>query len=788
MLVLTIAAALLWLKHGEWLVHPNAQVLLDSPDGFKNYMTTAWHVAHDSSYVHYEGMDYPFGEHVLFTDNQPILSAAMQWWTRHVGDLRGQTVGIMNVLQVLSMLFGAGIIFLLLRKLHLPVWYAGLASLGIVFLSPQYNRFDAHFGLSHTWIIPLLLLLLCRYEERQSKRYQSLLIGILLFVVAQIHFYNFGVSAMFLGLYTAYQVLTDFRWRNIAKRFYHLVVMVLVPFALLNVWIHWSDYCADRPANPFGFTTYIGYWEGIFLPYDFFPMHQWISQNIIPIREIDRESQSYVGIVAFAFTLWLLFRRRLRLFEPSWDEAAYHRVHKRYLKGIFAASFILVFFGCGVPFAIPGLEWMADYLGPLRQFRGLARFTWAYYYVANVLVFYVLWNNNIRSHLPNSWSAEFKTFWAKIRRGDFTNLGMLHARKWALVLLPVLLLCWEARIFQRNKQVQLSPNLAIRSTAAPTPDHWLNKVDFSKFQALMPLPYYHVGSENIWLDMYYPLYKKVQYTALHSGVSDMGVNMSRSAIGRMVKSLQWSLPPSERPAILGDLPNNQPIALMIEPEKWDEVKKRYQHLLDKAVPVYDGPEMKIMSLVPDSVRVYAQEISRSIVLKMNELPLKGIGDGWKSTNMSNDWFFHEGYDSLTTAKHIFQGKGAGSGNLADTTTILNESIPKGEYNLSLWIKVTEDMGMTHELKIFQNSLADGHQIHFRHEGLRFYIVTIVDGWALFDLPISIYEDNSRTEIFLNKKAVHAPFWFDEVMIRPANSTIYKQIPGWVVRNNQWFRL
>jgi hypothetical protein len=785
--VVIVAAVLLWVKHGNWIPNANANILNDGPDGYKNYMTTAWHVAHDSSFVHYEGMDYPYGEHVLFTDNQPILSATMQWWSRNVSDLRGETVGIMNLLQLFSMLLGVGVMFLLLRKLHLPVWYAGLIALGAIFLSPQYNRFDGHFGLSHTWVLPMLLLLLCRYEERQSKRYQSLLIGILLLVVAQLHFYNFGVSALFLSLYTGYQVLTDFRWKNIAKRFYHFVVMVILPFALLNVWIHWSDYCPDRPANPYGFTTYIGYWEGIFLPYDYFPMYQWIDRNIIPIRRVEFESQAYVGVVAFAFTLWLLFRRKFRMFETSWDEAAYHRVHKRYLNGIFAAAFTLVLFGCGVPFAIPGLEWMADYLGPFRQFRGLGRFTWIYFYVANVLVFYILWNKSFRIHPAKSWSEEIKGIWAGIRKGNMQQVEWSNLKKWGLIALPLLLLCWEASLLQRHKRVNLSPNLAVRSVAAPNPDHWLNKVDFGRFQGLMPLPYYHVGSENIWLDLYYPLYKKMQYTALHSGVPDMGVNMSRSAIGRMVKSMQWSLPPCEPPALLGDLPDNRPVALMIAPEKWDEVKVKYKHLIDKSVPVYDSPDMKILSLVPDSVRVYAREWSNEVAAEMQAATLQPIQKGWQGVNMKNGFFLHQHYDSLTTSKHIFQGKGAGTGILGDTTWIWNKPIPKGEYNFSAWIKVTEDMGMTHEVKFVQKSLSDNHEIHFRHEGLRFYIVTIVDGWALFDLHFSVYEDNSRTQIFFHKKGVGGPFWFDEVMIKPNESTVYKQIPGWVVRDNKWFR-
>ena len=80
LLVMIFTAALLWIRNDAWRDNPNAYLLRDTPDTYKNYMTTAWHVAHDSDYVHYSGMNYPYGEHVLFTDNQPVISAAMQWW------------------------------------------------------------------------------------------------------------------------------------------------------------------------------------------------------------------------------------------------------------------------------------------------------------------------------------------------------------------------------------------------------------------------------------------------------------------------------------------------------------------------------------------------------------------------------------------------------------------------------------------------------------------------------------------------------------------------------------
>ncbi len=80
-IVMVLASLLIWANHGTWLRSPNEVMFAKSSDGLKNYMTTAWFVQHDSSYVHFGGMAYPFGDHVLFTDNQPILCVAIKWWS-----------------------------------------------------------------------------------------------------------------------------------------------------------------------------------------------------------------------------------------------------------------------------------------------------------------------------------------------------------------------------------------------------------------------------------------------------------------------------------------------------------------------------------------------------------------------------------------------------------------------------------------------------------------------------------------------------------------------------------
>lgn len=773
--VLALAALILGIEHHSLLQAPNEVIIANSSDGYKSYMTALWHVKHDSGYVHYTGMNYPFGDHVLFTDNQPILCNMMQWWSRNMWDVRDEVVGIMHLTLVLSMIFGAGVLYLCLRKLHLPVWVSGWAALGMAFLSPQYGRFDGHFGMAHLWVLPMLLFLLCRYEERSSRRYQSLLIGVLVWFSAQLHFYNIGVSAVFLGFYTLFQILLQPGWRNIWTRISHYIVMVVLPFVLLNVWIHWSDYFQDRPVSPYGFTDYIGRWEGVFLPYPYFALHRWISEWVVPIRSLDFEAEAYVGLAATIFTIWYLFVRRFKAFEPEWESAAYHRVHKNYLRGISFAAFATLLFGLGFPFAFNELEWLVNYMGPLRQFRGLGRFTWMFFYVINLLLFYVLWNRSARYQPGEKWMAFLKKYAA----------GLVpvwpRAARYGLLVASLVFLSGEAYWFHKNNPLQLIPSPARHDVAAPGPDHWLNKMDFGRYQALMPLPYYHIGSENVWLNFNFPLFQKVQTTAYHTAVPDMGVVLSRTSISRTVKSLQFSLPACEPPEMLSELPDNRPIALMIQPEEWESVQKKYPHLTQKARTVYNGPEMRIMALIPDSVRTwYAQKIAEEKA-DMERNARYSRENGLRADQPSG-WYKRFDFDTLEAEdSYVFQGKGGGQGLLSDTTRIWRGPTPMGTYTFSIWVKANEDMALPQEYHIHTGSA-------FLNGNLGNGIQTIVRGWALCEIPFEVTQEGAMVDIYLHKKDIEMPFWYDEGMIKAQNGHLYLQKPGWLMHNNFWYKL
>lgn len=760
--VVLVGALLLWLRHGYWLGWANDHMLVGQQDGYKNYMTIAWHVAHDSSYVQYRGMNYPFGEHVLFTDNQPIISAGLQWWSRHISNLDGHMVGVVNWILMISLLLGAAVLYLLLRRLHLPVWLAGMAAIGIAFLSPQYNRLEGHFALSHTWVIPLLLLLLSDYEERYSRRYQSLLIGLLVWVAAQIHFYYFGLAALFLGVYTLYQLVADPTWSNFRVRFSHLVVMVLLPFMLLNIWLHWTNYHTDRPANPFGFTHYLARWDGVFLPYDDFPLGRLVGGIFPAHAQLDFEAREYVGLVALAFLIWVLVRR-FRLFERGWNELAYHRVHRNYLNGIFWASLVLLVFSLGFPFALPGMDWMVDYFGPLKQFRGLARFAWAFYYCINVLAFYVLWNK----------AKDFKG----IRGGRAPWL------RWVIVGAPALLLCMEAYWLQRRAP-RFMPNALTEIHAGA--NHWLYKIDWKPYQAILPLPYYHVGSENIWLPLQFEHFQKVQLAALHSGRPDMGVNLSRTSLRQTMESIQLTLEPACVPEILTDLPDGRPLALLVQASDWENVRRNYPYLLEKAVPVYADTAIRVLSLSPDSIAASARGHIQRMTAGFENTPLYPAG-AWRA-EQPNVKLVYESYDSLAGAPYVFQGGGARAASLGDTIWLWNGVLPKGIYRFSLWTYAVKDMGMMPDLAVWTVDPTTGRAEYLDYKMLRDHLRTVVNGWACFDVPLEIRDDKRTVRLFIPPRAVETPVYIDEMLIRPAGVNVYRRQAGWLARNNVWYTL
>ena len=79
-------------------------------DGIKNYYTYLYHAKFDSSFHEFSGMNYPYFEHVVYTDAHPLFS----YLIGKLG-LANYGIGILNSLMLLSYPIASIFVFKILR-------------------------------------------------------------------------------------------------------------------------------------------------------------------------------------------------------------------------------------------------------------------------------------------------------------------------------------------------------------------------------------------------------------------------------------------------------------------------------------------------------------------------------------------------------------------------------------------------------------------------------------------------------------------------------------------------
>jgi hypothetical protein len=167
LIVLAVTAMLIFVQFSDWFQHPNQLTDLWG-DAIKNYTAPWYHVKYDSSYAQYQGMHYPFGDHINTVDGQPILSNSLKAVTHYLPGAGEYFPALSNLSMLLSFLIGSFFMYLLYRAFGLPVWLSVVLSVFVTFLSPQTLRVVSHFGLAHIAAIPVCLYLLYRFWKEPT--------------------------------------------------------------------------------------------------------------------------------------------------------------------------------------------------------------------------------------------------------------------------------------------------------------------------------------------------------------------------------------------------------------------------------------------------------------------------------------------------------------------------------------------------------------------------------------------------------------------------------------------
>ena len=444
-------------------------------DAGKNIFTLIYHslFGHGQQFT---GMNYPYGDHILYADAQPLLSVTL-------GYLGCNNMGTAMALMWSLLLSGyfLAIIFTYRTLLffNVPPPFSTFVSGLIVVMSPQLYRATGHFGLSYACIVPMLFYWTCRYHNARHWRYPAfiLLLGL---VANMLHPYQSAITLAWVALYCLGYVL--FTNTTIPTRLRHilpLAISITLLFATLTILIGSTDHVKDRPHTPYGLTVYCTQGIDIFTSY-YSPVWAHLDGEKGDIQKnAANEGAAYPGIVVLCIIICSLLYAIILIRKRKKDGAltnayAFPPVY------LFMA-FMSMLLAMGVPF-VWNMEWLIRYLSFMRQFRTLGRFAWIFYYIMTVYGAVTLYR----------WYSQ-----SLLLKGKAVAYGM------CALLLAVWSYEASGYILSMNRNMEhSSENFALLSNKAG--NGWpqflaAHQHSAADFQAILMLPFFNVGTDKLWV-------------------------------------------------------------------------------------------------------------------------------------------------------------------------------------------------------------------------------------------------------------------------------------------------
>ncbi len=592
--VALVHTVLLWLRVGPILRHPGTYILTPGGDGVKSYFAYLYYVRYGHD-LRFTGMNYPFGEHLLYTDCFAILAMLARWAHTTLGLSNAAALGWFNVTVLLASVPCSVLLFWLLRRCHVGRGWAALTALIIAFLSPQFDRLGGHMTLTLAFAIPLLWVLMVKLQEATTRRRRLRALGMYVgatLLLALAHPY-YLLHALLLPSVTAMvEAAQNFRRRGRAVWVPAgwLVVAGLLPIVVFQLGMALTDPIRDRPVNPFGFLWYRANMASVFGPYREPFRSAWAA--IFHGPEPIPEGWAYIGLVPTLIVLLLLARSVAYLLRGR-PGLVFRPVLPLPLRATLWASVPILLLAMCWPFAY-GLEDWVPYLGPLRQFRALGRFAWIFYYVIGVTAAVMLWEL-------------------------LRSLRQRRAGRLGLTLLTLAAVVWgyEAKLqIEANTRQMRNYAIADRFFDDWTPTAYgplLTSANrrASDFQAILPLPYYSLGSEKFGFGPTETSAFEGFRAAYQTGLPLAAVMMSRTSLAQTLSLINLFSSDQISKSLPAQLPSQRPF--LVVASAVDSLRPAEQALLGRGarllartgtVRLYELPLSAFVTARPARERVW----------------------------------------------------------------------------------------------------------------------------------------------------------------------------------------
>jgi len=771
-ILLLCTYAVLFIAMGDFLLSPNKWLFNLGGDGIKNYYTFAHYLKHGSGWW-FEGMNYPNGEHFLYTDSFSIYARILNFIDNHLFTLYPYSVGIINLTVMLAFGFCSYFLYKILRHYGVADWWAIPCALCICFLSPQFIRLGFHYSLGFAMYIPMLWYFLlkmlrvpppCPPPEGESVSHVYIplwrgtggglgwsiaTVSAILFF-GLIHPYYLPLGSFFVlafaGIYTLQHL---FRLRKNLWTILTLFAVALLPVILFMIFTKITDSVTDRHLAPYGLWFYISQFEGVFFP-NFGPIRSWWDFAKLP--ETQMEGMAYVGF----FGLPVLIFTGLRwLYTALWKRRplkAFQLTAQPTLNTAIGASTLLLILSFALPFI--WFSFLLDWVPQLRQFRSLGRFSWAFYYVFAVYIayyFYLFLKILLRKK---------KLVWAVI-------IGMLVIEFWAV----------EAAINMRHTTKDLYKYRGENTIFKDNNNYEKHLLEAGyttdDFQAILPLPYFNNGSEKWYIYRHGGVAKEAYLSSYETGLPIAALHSARASISQAGKLIQLLSSDLIEKQLLKEINDKPFLALVwndakLKPDESQLIQKGKEIFKNKKITLYELPLTAFDTNFDEIRKKYQEHLSLN---KEVQLPENVI---WKNFDTES-------------SPHQFRGDGAVYSSDNVQITLHDDTLTNKHpqwYEASVWVyadsskcsfpklfcyqynEKNEQVGFTYvspkvETEVYGNGSWIRAKVHFEYLSPRnrvyIYLESedqkttdiVADEWLLRPTDIEVFYDEDDDSFMYN---------------------------------------
>lgn len=580
--LLAAITALLITFYGPVLSQPDYHVFSSSGDGAKNYFTYLYHVLNDEHAFTSDGVNYPFGELVFFTDGHPALS----WLLRFLPFAGPHAVGILNLLLLFGIAGYGLLISAILRHFGLSPWAAAAGAFGATILQPQLFRMEGHLALAHCYVLPLAWYTHLRSIGSPRRWRWTIGTGLVLLYAFCTHAYLGLMLALFLSASWGLRWLRRQGFSRIDVA--HALTQAILPLVFFVGTVKLLDHHVDRPQAPLTDADLLASVSGLCVPHHPSPLKPltdlWSSQ------EPSWEAWCYLGV---ATMLVLLMATLVQLFQWSGRTRKAIPSKRDDLTLYLGASFIVLFFAFGLH------RPLERFVPMLQQFRGLGRLAWVFYMVASVFALTRLYQ----------WTQR------------------LHGR-WRYGAVPLFLLAPALNVVE-GRSYFITSRQSVSDVWTPFIRDWakddmravIDAVETHHPVALLPMPFWHAGSEVFKRGNCGSAFRSVFPVSLFTRTPVLAGLTSRTSIPETVADFSLLAPMAYPKTIAKDLPASGDILVVRGTEDLDDDE---EDLIARCTPLLKNDLAQLYTIsIADLVRSNGPALLAQHKARRDSLPWWG---------------------------------------------------------------------------------------------------------------------------------------------------------------------